>query len=344
METLSYTVIPALYQSEGGPEAQVGDQVKLYLDTDAQPGFPEFITGIIQHPIVRVCDGTQYSVEYDPVDLEGAAELLVTGDVVSALVVSAVDLLRDYVDDTFALKTRTVNGQPLSANVTLDHDDVGAAAASHTHVTADISDASDRSLPLSAAVWSTRVFVSGLTGDAAQFNGWYEIKADTEVNNALVWEHLDSNGDATFSFTGSVWQLASASILSGNIATAFSGGFAYPWNVDVWTMANVAYGTMIVLSTDIGDFRDPELGLDLKTRAVTSRVDGVPDKLVATTPVVFPHYTVATLPAAASYPYGRAFVTDCVESLLLNFCQSGFSGGGTNKVPVYSDGTQWIIG
>lgn len=94
METFLYTVIPALYQSEGGPEAQVGDQVKLYLDTDAQPGFPEFITGIIQHPIVRVCDGTQYDIEYDPADLEGAAELLVTGDVVSALVVSAVDLLR----------------------------------------------------------------------------------------------------------------------------------------------------------------------------------------------------------------------------------------------------------
>lgn len=133
METFLYTVIPALYQFEGGPEAQVGDQVKLYLDTEAQPGFPEFITGVIQHPIVRVCDGTRYAVEYDPADLDGAAELLVTGDVLSALVVSAVDLLRDYVDDTFALKTTTINGQPLSANVTLDNEDVGAAAASHDH-------------------------------------------------------------------------------------------------------------------------------------------------------------------------------------------------------------------
>lgn len=344
MENFLYTVIPALYQSEGGPEAQVGDQVKLYLDTDAQPGFPEFITGIIQHPIVRVCDGTQYDIEYDPADLEGAAELLVTGDVVSALVVSAVDLLRDYVDDTFALKTRTVNGQPLSANVTLDYDDVGAAAASHTHVSEDITDASDQHAPNKAALWSPLVFVNGLDGTAAQFNGWYNIKPDTILNSRVVWEHLDSNGDATISFDGSIWRLDSLNILAGNIAVAFSGGFTYPWNVDVWTMEDVGYGAIVVQAANLGYYRDPEIGLTLKTRAVTNSADGTPDKLVATKPVVFPHYTVASLPAAADYPYGKAFVTDCIQGLPADLGIVGFSGGGTNKVPVHSNGTVWIIG
>lgn len=51
-------------------------------------------------------------------------------------------------------------------------------------------------------------------------------------------------------------------------------------------------------------------------------------------------YTVATLPPAADFPYGRSFVTDATATTFA----STVAGGGANKVPVWSDGTNWIIG
>lgn len=57
-------------------------------------------------------------------------------------------------------------------------------------------------------------------------------------------------------------------------------------------------------------------------------------------PVGFQSYTVATLPAAASYQYHRAFVTDAS----LPTFGSTVSGGGAVKTPVWSDGTNWIVG
>lgn len=101
MKTLrDYIVNGALYQGGTGPEAQVGDQIKLFLDTEADPGFPEFVLGVIQHPIVKVQCGaaTSYVVEYDEADLLGAAALIRPGDVVDATIVSAVDALAEVVD------------------------------------------------------------------------------------------------------------------------------------------------------------------------------------------------------------------------------------------------------
>lgn len=51
--------------------------------------------------------------------------------------------------------------------------------------------------------------------------------------------------------------------------------------------------------------------------------------------------TVASLPAAATAGAGaRAFVTDATATTFL----STVAGGGANKVPVVSDGTNWLIG
>ena len=58
-----------------------------------------------------------------------------------------------------------------------------------------------------------------------------------------------------------------------------------------------------------------------------------------TTPV-----TVATLPAAATAGAGaRHFVTDSTVAASGNF-GAAVTGGGSNIVPVYSDGTSWRIG
>jgi len=52
-------------------------------------------------------------------------------------------------------------------------------------------------------------------------------------------------------------------------------------------------------------------------------------------------YTVATLPSASTAGAGaRAFVTDATATTFA----SVVAGGGANKVPVVSDGTNWIIG
>ena len=50
---------------------------------------------------------------------------------------------------------------------------------------------------------------------------------------------------------------------------------------------------------------------------------------------------VGSLPAAATAGSGaRAFVTDATATTFL----STVAGGGSNKVPVVSDGTNWLIG
>jgi hypothetical protein len=52
-------------------------------------------------------------------------------------------------------------------------------------------------------------------------------------------------------------------------------------------------------------------------------------------------YTVATLPSASDSGMGaRAFVSDANATTFA----STVAGGGANKVPVYSDGTNWKIG
>lgn len=57
-----------------------------------------------------------------------------------------------------------------------------------------------------------------------------------------------------------------------------------------------------------------------------------------------PSYTVATLPSAVTLGAGAvAFVTDASTTLILGL-GIAVVGGGSNKVPVYSDGSDWIIG
>jgi len=63
----------------------------------------------------------------------------------------------------------------------------------------------------------------------------------------------------------------------------------------------------------------------------------------ASGPVVFAAYSVSGLPMASLVPYARAFVTDANVGLTAGIGTT-VAAGGANKVPVYSDGTNWIIG
>jgi hypothetical protein len=54
----------------------------------------------------------------------------------------------------------------------------------------------------------------------------------------------------------------------------------------------------------------------------------------------FPAYTVGTLPAAVSNKYVRYFVSDALTPVTL----AAIVGGGAVTVPVWSNGTIWVVG
>ncbi len=79
------------------------------------------------------------------------------------------------------------------------------------------------------------------------------------------------------------------------------------------------------------------------SRLYFNQLDAVVGQLSSAS-TIFPAltvYTVATLPSAATSGVGaRSFVSD---ALVATFA-STVAGGGSNPVPVYSDGTNWKIG
>jgi hypothetical protein len=78
-------------------------------------------------------------------------------------------------------------------------------------------------------------------------------------------------------------------------------------------------------------------------RLYFNRIQGILDQLNTDSGIVpaLTIYTVATLPSAATSGTGaRAFVSDATATTFA----STVAGGGANKVPVYSDGTNWKIG
>jgi hypothetical protein len=71
-------------------------------------------------------------------------------------------------------------------------------------------------------------------------------------------------------------------------------------------------------------------------RLYFNQIDAILGQLTANAPL-----TVATLPSAATAGVGsRAFVTDSSVSTF----GTTVAGGGSTKVPVYSDGTNWKVG
>lgn len=67
-------------------------------------------------------------------------------------------------------------------------------------------------------------------------------------------------------------------------------------------------------------------------------------KATISVPFVLANYTVATLPSASTSGAGAtAFVTDASTTFALSLGLTVL-GSGSNKVPVYSDGTNWIVG
>lgn len=78
---------------------------------------------------------------------------------------------------------------------------------------------------------------------------------------------------------------------------------------------------------------------------ITRNASGIPNAIVSVVAGAVvagaPPTTVALLPAAATAGVGaRAFVTDATTPAAL----TAVTGGGAVKVPVYSDGSTWLVG
>lgn len=78
-------------------------------------------------------------------------------------------------------------------------------------------------------------------------------------------------------------------------------------------------------------------------RLYFNRLDNLVGQFGSGSPIIpaLTVYTVATLPSAVTSGVGaRSFVSDATATTFA----STVAGGGANKVPVYSDGTNWKIG
>lgn len=108
-----------------------------------------------------------------------------------------------------------------------------------------------------------------------------------------------------------------------------------------WTFSQLlTYITGALVSSGTGNFvkvTTPTLVTPVLGAATATSVTA--SSFLKTTAVI-----VSSLPAAATAGVGAtAFVTDANATVILGLGLT-VVGGGANKVPVYSDGTNWIVG
>lgn len=84
-----------------GAEVIPGDTVKLFLDQDAIPGFPEWVEGTIVSVAPQTVASTgpkHYLIQYESEDLGGAAAVVRDCDVLSVLCEGCCKIINDYLD------------------------------------------------------------------------------------------------------------------------------------------------------------------------------------------------------------------------------------------------------
>lgn len=208
MKTLSeYIVEDALYRDGTGIEAQVGDQVKLYLDTVSVPGFPEFILGVIQNPITRVnCESaTSYEIEYDEADLNGAASAIVPDNVTSVEVVSHTDVLEDALNDEIARATAAEAA--IQADVDQNEIDSDAADSNlqsqiHSEVARAVGEEAD--IRAEFAVADGLLQIRPLERTAAEGAPLSKVVGQTQTVRLSPTGLVTTSGDALLSFDSTV--------------------------------------------------------------------------------------------------------------------------------------------
>lgn len=178
---------------------------------------------------------------------------------------------------------------------------------------------------LSVAVTDT---ASNASSRLADFKVGGTSKFKVLKNGTIVSGGVNGQGTPPYTFLGSettgmyLWTDAPAFTIAGAITYSFT-------STSLNTKATqIAFGS----ATGVGD---------VALARVAAGILKVSDGSTGAGVIVTPSRTVSALPAAATAGAGaRSFVTDATATTFL----STVAGGGANKVPVVSDGTNWLIG
>ena len=230
MKTLrKYVVNGGLFAGDGITPAAVGDQVRLYLDTEAHNDFPEYITGTIQHPAAPLNGGTavSYSFEYNEDDIDGIVANLIVADVISVEVFSAVDVVAAALDAEVTARTAAdsaheadTTAHPASSIV-----NTPAGTISATTVQGAINELDARFTPLSLEFTPDHYSFRFLEGD---FTGILLV-ATSFTNGRRRY----TSGIYVLEWTGTDWELTA----NGVLQYSASSDVPYPedspdWGVD----------------------------------------------------------------------------------------------------------------
>lgn len=231
------------------------------------------------------------------------------------------------------------------------------ATTSPTFVTPLLGVATATTLAIGGAtIGGNALAVTGATSLQVLNSTSYQTSNGQGADISAAGINVYNAGVFSFSSTGNSGGTADTILSRSSAATIQHGAAnaASPINQTIATQGSRA-GT----DTNIG-------GANLTIQSGTGTGTGTPSTLLLKSPVatttgtgaqtqttgltinvgtaVLTNYLVANLPAAATAGAGAtAFVTDATNTIIVGLGLT-VVGGGSNKVPVYSDGTNWIVG
>ena len=273
---------------------------------------------------------TGAAAAYQPLDsdLTAIAALTTTANgrsllTSSALTLAGLGITNGTTLDTIGAKTQTGTG-----NLVL--------ATSPTFTTPNIGAATGTSLALSGAISGvTTLSASGVVTFTNATAGTSTTSAAILGKSMGLTENLFVGGTGNFVgdaiVTGTAQSVFRATAMNNNgiagtVLTTGNGG-----SLQAWLVGSNISGASGEFA--IRDSTGTSNALTITKGTLAATFGGV---------TVLKNYTVATLPAAASYTYGTACVSDATNAAGTG-AGTAPTGGGSVRRMVYSNGTSWLL-
>lgn len=146
---------------------------------------------------------------------------------------------------------------------------------------------------------------------------------------------IDGTESTTIADAGLTKKVTIKDLVSYVIQNGVASGLAQTWNAAGTTFTGLKLNVTDTASAAASLLADLQVGGSSKFKVDKSGA------VTAASTIKGLSTTVSALPAASTAGSGaRAFVTDANATTFL----STVAGGGSNKVPVVSDGANWLIG